>query len=166
MKKLIVISIVLSLSITLTTTVFAQTGGQVFINPPYMDEITVYTSDELILATGWGACTRGLVKAWINASSYEWYLDGNPIPIAGDQDSYWGPIELSGFAPNCIAGPGTSWRSSWRYPIGSLPAGTYTIRLTALIDHKIIDGADYDGDGKPDFYEGGSYKVIVHVVEP
>jgi len=166
MKKLIAISIVLSLAITLTTTVFAQTGGQVLINPPHMDEITAFTNDELVLATGWGACTRGLVKAYINASTYEWYLDNLPISIAGGQDNYWGPIEFSGSSPTCLAGPGTAWVSHWRYSIGSLPAGTYVISLTTVTSHKIIDGGDYDGDGKLDFYEGGSSEVTVHVVEP
>lgn len=166
MKKLIAISIVLTLAITLTTNVFAQTGKQVLINPCHMDEITAFTNDELILAQRWGACTPGLIKAWINASTYEWYLNDIPISIAGDQDNYWSPIEFGGSSPNCLAGPGTGWNSYWRYSIGSLPEDTYKIRLTISSHHKMIDGGDYDGDGKLDFGYGLSCDVTLHVVEP
>jgi hypothetical protein len=165
MKKAIVGLIVLSLLITLTTTVFAQTGNQILVIPYYQDEITVTTEDELILAAGWAACTPGLVNAWINASYYQWYMDSIPILSADEALDYWGPIEPRGPYPYCLIGTGNIWGSSWRYSIGSLSAGTYVISLTYGANHKIIDGGDYDGDGRLDFFEGQREEaVIVHVV--
>lgn len=165
MKKLIVVLIVLSLSINLTTTVFAQTGDQILVIPYYQDEITVTTEDELILAAGWAACTRGLVNAWINASYYQWYLDDQPILSAEEAFNYWGAIEPRGPNPYCLIGTGNIWGSSWRYSIGSLPVGTYEISLIYGTNHKILDGGDYDGDGRLDFFEGQREEaVIVHVV--
>ena len=167
MKKLIVISVILILAITPATSVSAQTGDQVLVTPYFQDEITVSTEDELILASGWAACTPGLVKAWINASYYQWYMDSTPILPEEDAFNYWGPIEPRGSSPSCIIGTGNIWGSSWRYSIGSLTAGTYVISLTYGSDHKMIDGGDYDGDGHLDFFEGEREKaVIVHVVEP
>jgi hypothetical protein len=171
MKKLIAVVIVLSLAIALITTASAQTGNQVLLKPTIVPhEITVTSEDELILHTGWGACTYGLVKAWINASNYYWYLDDESILPAEDVNNYWGPITgpIEPEGPStCIAGPGTGWVSYWTYSIGSLPVGTYEVKLTIDTDHKFLDGGDYDGDGKIDFFvDGWNASVIVHVVEP
>lgn len=166
MKKLIAISIALCMAITLTITVVAQTGEQVTINPPFMDEITVFTNDELVLVTGWGACTPGLVKAWINAADYQWYIDDDPILSAEVARDFWSPIESRGPNENCLIGNGDLWVSLWDYSIGSLPVGDYEISLLYGTDHKMIDGGDYDGDGHPDFLGYWESSVTVHVVEP
>ena len=166
MKKLIVASLILVLMIAPSTSAFAQTGSQVLVFPHLDDEITVTTEDELILAIGWGACTPGLVKAWVNAAFYQWYIDGSPILSAAEAPNYWGPIEPRGQNEYCLIGNGNLWASSWRYSIGSLPAGDYVISLIYGTNHKMIDGGDYDGDGHLDFLGYWEHSVTVHVAEP
>lgn len=166
MKKLIVASLLLVLMIAPVNIAFAQTGDQILVSPPFQDEITVTTEDELVLSIGWGACTPGLVKAWINIADYHWYKDGNPILSAAQATNYWGPIELRGPNPVCLIGTGNMWAASWRYSIGSLSAGDYEISLIYGTDHKMTDGGDSDGDGQLDFYRYLDGSVTVHVVEP
>ena len=164
MKKLIVASLILLLMTAPSASAFAQSGSQVLILPAFQNEITVTSEDELILAIGWGACTPGLVKAWINAAYYQWYI--NDILSAEQALNYWGPIESRGPNSACLIGAGNLWAASWRYSIGSLPAGDYEISLIYGTNHKMIDGSDYDGDGKLDFLGYWEHSITVHVVEP
>ena len=164
MKKRIVIATILVLALV-PVTAFAQSGSQVLILPAFQDEVTVTTEDELILGIGWGACTPGLVTAWIKAADYHWYMDGSPILSAEQAQNYWGPVELRDPNPACLIGKGDLWAASWRYSIGSLSAGDYKISLIYGTDHKMTDGGDSDGDGQLDFYQHLEASVIVHVVE-
>jgi hypothetical protein len=166
MKKLILTFVILMLMIAPSTSAFAQTSNQVLILPHVDDEVTVTTEDELILAIGWGACTPGLVKAWINAAYYQWYIDNQPILSAEEALNYWGPIEPRGPNPYCLIGAGNLWAASWRYSIGSLPVGDYVVDLTYGTNHRMIDGGDFDGDGHLDFFGYWEESVTVHVVEP
>ena len=167
MKKLIVISLILCLAFALTSaTGFAQSeGGSVLINPVFQDEVTVSTDDELILHIGWGACTRGLVRAYITAAHYQWSLGGDPILPHEETAQYFGPIHRVGAVDGCLAGDGTLWRSYWDYSIGNLSPGTYEIRLLRWLAHPVIDGGDWDGDGRIDFFEGemGDDTITVYV---
>lgn len=168
MKKnslLITILLITSLLI-MATPAFAQAGNQVEIFPSFQDEVTVTTEDELILGIGWGACTPGLVNAWIHEADYHWYMDGSPILSAEQAANYWRPIEQRELNPACLIGKGNLWTASWRYSIGSLPAGDYEISLIYGTDHKMTDGGDSDGDGQLDFYRHLEESVTIHVVEP
>lgn len=164
MKKLIVISAILVLLIV-PTTVFAQ-SNQVFVFPSFQDEVTVTTQDEIILGIGWGACTPGLVTAWIHAADYHWSMDSTPILSAKQAANYWGPVESRGPNSACLIGAGNLWAASWRYSIGSLSAGDYEISLIYGTDHKMTDGGDSDGDGQLDFYQQLETNVTIHVIEP
>ena len=167
MKKLIVISVLLCLAFApISATAFAQSPDSVEINPLYVDEITVSTDQELILRVGWGACTRGLVQAYITAAHYEWTLDGAPIFLDEETAQYFGPIEPMGPSDTCVAGNGTLWASFWRYPMGTLDAGTHEISVHQWLDHPVIDGGDYDGDGRLDRFTDQAWDgtVTVHVV--
>jgi len=175
MNRLVVISLILCLAFALTSaTVFAQldafsqSGHESFLIVPWaQDEITVSTHEELILATGWAACTRGLVQSYITAAHYQWNLDGDPILPDEETAQYFGPIEPRGEPEWCLVGNGTVWGSSWRYSIGTLSPGTYEITLLHWLDHPVIDGGDWDGDGRIDLFEGewADETVTVHVVE-
>lgn len=165
MKKLFLITIILVLLIA-PTTASAQSSNQVFIFPGFQDEVTVTTEDELILGIGWGACSPGLVTAWIHAADYYWYMNGSLMLSAEETLPYWGPVEQRGPNPACLIGNGNLWAASWRYSIGSLPAGDYNINLIYGTNHKMTDGGDSDGNGQLDFYEHLEASVLVHVVEP
>ena len=165
MKKLFLITTLLVLVIA-STTAFAQSSNQVFIFPGFQDEVTVTTEDELILGIGWGACSPGLVTAWISEADYYWSMNGSPILSADEALRYWGPVEQRDPNPACLIGKGNLWAASWRYSIGSLPVGDYMVNLIYGTNHKMTDGGDSDNDGQLDFYEHLEVSVVVHVVEP
>ena len=168
-KKLFVISVLLCLALVpISATTFAQSPESVEINPLFLDQVTVSTDQELILRAGGGACTRGLVEAYITAAHYEWYLDGVPIFLGEGTAQYFEPIEVIGPVDWCVAGNGTMWGSFWRYSIGPLAAGTYEISVLQWLDHPVIDGADWDGDGRLDRHGDTPWEgtVTVSVVEP
>ena len=169
MRKLVVISVLLCLAFApISATAFAQSSDSVEINPLFVDEKTVSTDQELILRAGWGACTRGLVRAYITAAHYEWTLDGTPISLDEETAQYFGPIEAVGPSDTCVAGNGTLWASLWRYSIGTLDPGTYEISVHQWLDHPVIDGGDYDGDGRMDRFgdQASEGTVTVTVQEP
>ena len=43
-------------------------------------------------------------------------------------------------------------RASWQYPLTELGPGEYELHSRIWTDHPLIDGGDYDGDGKPDLF--------------
>jgi len=144
----------------------AHNTSPVFVFPSFQDEVTVTSEDEIILGIGWGACTPGLVTAWLHAADYHWYMDGNPILSSKQAANYWSPVESRGPNPACLIGTGELWAASWSYSIGSLSVGDYEISLIYGTDHKMTDGGDSDGDGKLDFYQHLEANVTIHVIEP
>jgi hypothetical protein len=170
MKKLVVVSLLLCLAFApASATVFAQSGNNiVLIYPLFQDEITVTTEQELILGFGWAACTPGLVRSYITAAHYEWYLDSVLIVPDVDAAQYFGPIQPAGPVPWCLIGKGTSWKSYWTYSIGTLDSGTYVIRVISWLDHEVIDGSDIDGDGRLDHWGDTIWDgtVTVYVKDP
>jgi len=144
----------------------AHNTGPVFVFPDFQDEVFVTSEDEIILGTGWGACTPGLVTAWLHAADYHWYMDGNPIVSSKQATNYWGPVASRGPNTACLIGTGELWAASWRYSIGSLSVGDYEISLIYGTDHKMTDGGDSDGDGRLDFYQQLEANVTIHVIEP
>jgi hypothetical protein len=69
-------------------------------------------------------------------------LDGQPL---GDADQYWGEV---------MEDP-DGYKVRWRYPLGTLPAGTHRVELTVSADSAISDGFDSDGDGQADIFGPG-----------
>jgi hypothetical protein len=170
-----------ALLLTLTLTILAVVpataladGSEVPIIPWIPDQDWhIYPGDQGVVRSGWGACSPGLVKAWIRASNYVFTLE-----VEGEQpfltltpeeiDQLWGPIEPFVFSPDvCVAGRKPS-SAVWRYELGTLDAGRYVLRYSHWVDHQLIDGADYDGDGKPDMFTPASlqrvraHTIIVH----
>jgi hypothetical protein len=134
---------------------------------PNGGEITIHSDQPIILGTGWGACTKGLVRAFIRGAALHWEINGEPIfSYDLEAQKYWGSITVSGTSDLCVVGDGTVWRSDWRYPYGTLEPGDYSIFLEGSVRHRLIDGGDYDGDGKPDRFIGvyTTYAVTVHVI--
>jgi len=144
----------------------AHNSGPVFVFPGFQDEVFVTSEDEIILGIGWGACTPGLVTAWLQTADYHWYMDGNPILSSEQAAHYWSPVESRGSNPACLIGAGNLWVASWRYSIESLPVGDHEVSLIYGTDHKLTDGGDSDGDGQLDFYQQLEANVTIHVIEP
>ncbi len=167
MKKLIVVVVVLSLTMTLSPTVVsAQSGGNsVLVSPWLDDEITVSPDQELILAWGWGACTPGLVTAFAKTVQVQWYLNGSSILPENEGIKYWGPVENRGPESQCLIGNGDLWGSSWRYSLGHLSVGVYQVSMTWKLDHQLLDGGDWNGDGHLEFFQGEVTDTITIYVE-
>ena len=86
------------------------------------------------------------------APSYDYSLDGEPLPF----DFVWDrPVAVPtspGFEDSCIAGPknGQGWWIYAEYPIVFDEPGDYEIGAVITTRRPLIDGGDYDGDGKID----------------
>jgi hypothetical protein len=175
MKKRIYALLLLFFAFTLTfTTTFAQSNNEsVLIHPllfPDGSTITISSDQEIILGFGWGACTPGLVRAYIHAAHLDWSLNGQLIFPSDEASQYWvliGPIDPS-TGGTCIAGNGTLWGARWRYSMGNLGPGIHQIHFHHWVSHRIIDGWDSDGDGKMEVYNGtlDDWSVTVNVVDP
>ena len=121
----------------------------------WSDVVTVQAYDELVLRSGWRACTPGLVTAFVKAAHVDLTINGDPLYPEGDDTLYWDPIEPFEFEGCTVAPNGNQASvSRWRYPLGSLLPGTYEVYAHMWLDHPIIDGRDEDGDGQMDVYKG------------
>jgi hypothetical protein len=168
MKKILVALITLGLLLAPISAVQAQSTVRISLDIA-PDPVYVNADDNIVLYHGWGACTRGLVQAYLSAVHTEMSFDEGPLYIADGRDQYWGSITKmpDGYwVPSCIAGnQKTSSAVYWEYPLGVLSAGEYEVYYTQYLDHPVIDGADYDGDGSLDRWAGvlveRSFTIIV-----
>ncbi len=168
MRKIFVAFIVLGLIFATTLTAQAQETVEITLhNAP--DIVYVQTGDNIILRTGWAACTYGLVRSFQNAANYKLMLDETVLVSPENDNAYFTPIEPADVTTHaCIAAPNGQnlSKTDWRYPLGQLEAGTYEIYAHVWLDHRIIDGGDYDGDGHVDFMEGTLFeRTITLIVE-
>ena len=160
MKQLIVALSVFSLLFVPISTVQAQTNGETIVVNLNIapDPVYVNADDYIVLRHGWGACTPGFIQQYLNAVHTEVTINDVLVSEADGNDQYWGAITEApdgNWVSSCIAGNQHSSRVvDWRYPLGTLTPGAYVIHFYYWFDHKIADGADYDGDGHLDIFEG------------
>ena len=140
----------------------AEDGGEFVIRPTRIQppdgsvDIYVPLGDNIIIRSGWGACTRGLAQAWTKQNKISLWVNGESVFSSSEESrSFWGEPESYLFPgeSSCINDKNTGWRVYWDYPLGELTEGTYTIHYEENVDHPFLDGGDYDGDGKPDIDE-------------
>lgn len=134
--------------------------GAVFINP--WSDGGYYSISEgqvAFIRSGWIACKRGLVQAFINASHFQVVLEHEGTVVLAltpeEVESLWGQIEPSQFSdPGCSCLSGKDpYAAHWQYELPQdLAAGNYDLVTTIEIDHTVVDGADCDGDGKVERY--------------
>ena len=53
----------------------------------------------------------------------------------------------------CANGSNTLWVVDWEYELGELALGNYPVHFTENVRKPFTDGADYDGNGLPDFFD-------------
>ena len=132
---------------------------------PWWSDVTVRAVDEVNLNLGWGACTPGLVKTFQQAAHIDITINGEPLYPEGDDGLYWGtiePLELDG----CKAAPNDEQGSvsRWGYTLSPLEPGIYEVYVHYWLAHPIVDGGDWDGDGKIDKFEGTFVENTVLIV--
>ena len=130
---------------------------EVIITPWRDGEVYIIGPGEVgVIRSGWGACTGGLVQAYIKASNYELALDDVLLLTPEQVDELWGPPEP--FVPDppyedVCPGKTRPMRARWRHPLSGLAPGSYQLHSLIWTDHPLIDGGDYDGDGRPDLFQ-------------
>ena len=165
MRKFVAAALLVCIA-TVMASVSAMAQAEDVLVIPYIWDpaTTVYSDQNIVLGAGWGTCRRGQALGFLTATNISWSLEGGTIDQAsGDTNNYWGapylrPVMLPGEL--CLGDPiENGWWTDWRYQLGQLPAGVYTLHFSWWLDHPVIDGADLDGDGRPDVYEG----IVVEV---
>jgi hypothetical protein len=91
---------------------------------------------------GWVTVESEQAAEYVRLTRTQLTLDGQPL---GDADQYWGEVmeDPDGYAVH------------WRYPLGTLEAGTHRVELSISSDTAFTDGFDSDGDGQLDFFGPG-----------
>jgi hypothetical protein len=162
----VLLSLLLLSGLVAATGVAGDGNGEIIITPWKKDQTYhIHPGQIGVIESGWGACTAGLVRVYIKVSNYELALNGETILTPEQVDTLWGPIEHHepdpGYEDVCN-NKTAGFRASWRYALDGLQPGEYDLHSRIWIDHTLIDGGDYDGDGKPDLITPDSYYYDTH----
>ena len=113
----------------------------------------------------WGACSPGLVTAYITGSHTDVTLDGEPLLSPEQIDRLWGPVTVQRTDDACLIGD-TIYISHWYYELTLEPrAVPYVLHTEFFLDHPLRDGGDWDGDGKMDLFPAGLLRVTDNQVQ-
>lgn len=158
MKSLFSVTLLLLLLAGLVAAAGVAGQEEVVINLGRNGVYEVSPGQVAVLRAGWGACAPGLVRAYIKASNWTVTLDGEVILTPDDVDGLWGPVEVYDEPPagyDACVGVGRPAHAEWRYillPGEAAPGVPHVLQAQMRLGHIVIDGADLDGDGKPDKY--------------
>lgn len=169
-RKISAVFIVVLLTIILTSAATAQ-SEEVVIHPlrDRNKTFTVHVGQVVKIRYGWGAASRGLVQSYINAVDQEHTLNGASLFASSrEAKQYWGPIEPA--TPATVAlcpnkPQDTLFFSYWVYRLPDLPPGAYNLHTDVSVNHPMIDGCDWDGDGKLDRGDASWWSTITIIVE-
>lgn len=151
MRRILSLASGLVLALTMTAPATAA-APPIRINPFHMDEVTVTTSDSVILEVRWGACSKSLDQRFIGLADVAWTVDGIDFPTK----TKWTkpePVVIEGTSP-CVSGTTTGWYAYGQSPTSFPTPGVYVIAASMTTRIAITDGGDYDGDGIADLMGG------------
>jgi len=165
-KSIVLLVGLVALALTFSVTM-AEESNTEYCHPVFDDHCWVEPGEELVIRHGWLTCRRGLVKAFLMAiEEQEYTLNGVPLWGTQEASQYWGPIQEE-WTPRlefCMGHPSTGYRTYWEHEL-DLDPGVHVLHLTLLLRHPIIDGGDWDEDGRPDLFSGQLHDdtVVIHV---
>ena len=180
MRRILALMATMLLAVTAALPVrAAEPVGPVYpFHPGQYDGTTVEVGQTLLLGNHWGGCVPGLVTEYAKASVHTWSINGEPLAtaaawtraIAVDLNPHpWAEPDMSACVGQAAArlAPYGFW-AFWQYPIVFSEPGDYVIQLVSTITRPVLDGGDYDGDGRPDIFRGSTsdYSITIHVVTP
>ena len=173
-KKLWLITIlVLSISFISTSALARSKQDDVFeiwprdIDPPDGSvDIIVPEGQNILIRTSFRSCSRLLSKVWTFTDIISLDVDGESV-VSTRRDSWqhWSrpiPIPNEDGIP-CVNGSETLWIVNWEYDLGALAPGDYFVHFEENVRKPFTDGADYDGDGRRDFFEW-HVRVDFHII--
>jgi hypothetical protein len=139
----------------------------------------VKTNESIMMHWWWFAYSPGQVKEFLGAASDVYIItnaDGSykkvitadearkyfTDPFPANPEVFWNATTPNGY----------SWASAWEYPLGRLPAGTYTVTFEETLRHTVNDGfhlfRDYETGERmypvPDIYLPGKYINISTII--
>lgn len=175
-----IILLILATMFIVTTGVSAQEDPAIVFVFEEGEPVTVGTNQPIVLGHGWFATAPGQVNEFLTAHQLQVVLKdaaGNPVRTLSDSelDMYWSDIYSSPLDPfPFIDCPMPNlWSADLFYPLGTLPAGQYTLETTETLTHAVNDGLHVctllgePWAPTPSLYEAGSehFTVIINVVE-
>lgn len=166
------VAVLLALSVAVPA-VSAQ--SPVLVEVCWSDTVEVSHLDDITLGCGWGAKTEGLVRMFLNGDVQSLELKdgtGHVVRALDPEDAarYWSDpfmVKASDFGFECR--PDTTWASAWRYPVGTLAAGTYTLTVNETYLHPVNDGIHTCSMGgerfpPPSLYPAGPLPTVVMTI--
>jgi hypothetical protein len=164
-RKVVLFMLVVLLLAVLLPVVVAQEQEEVVLSIWNDGMVTIEPEQVAVIRAGWGACNKGLVRAYMNASYHEVLLDGESLLTSDQVDDLWGQVQPSPVSYEfCIQEPKPHF-AEWRYVLADLPPGEHELRSTITVTHPVHDGNDYDGDGKPDMFTPDNfYRETVNTI--
>lgn len=175
MKKILSLFLVLCLmSLTVISSIAkAETTEEVVIIPYFIppDEegnriVTITQNQFVILGVNWGACTKGLAQVWAKTAEVQVESGGQLLFPTITSSQYWSfPVVYESDISVCVMHTESAWRVQWRYPLGLLTIGDHVYHMDYWNDIIHFDGADYNSDGKMDFFNfRDSYDFTIRVI--
>jgi hypothetical protein len=174
-KILVLLPVALLTTIAFYSTAFGQAeeGDEVYIIPWQIPQdengnrvVTVREDQTVILGARWGACTRGLAQAWSRNANVHYQIDGNPL-LASTRDgrAYWTrPQAVARGETGCVNGSSIIRFVFWRYEYGTMAPGPHEVYIHYWIGHQLVDGGDWDGDGRVDHYPDWGLEVPFTII--
>jgi len=169
----------LALTVALPVRAAAPVGPVYPFHPGQYDGTTVEVGQTLLLGNHWGGCVPGLVTEYTRASAHAWSINGEPLATPADWTHAiavdWNPHPWVPGGPDMsacvsqVAARTTTYGfwAFWQYPVVFSAPGDYVVRLVSTLARPVLDGGDYDGDGRPDIFGRdwlSDSSITIHVV--
>jgi hypothetical protein len=127
---------------------YQSMGDPVVINPFFSPaDVTVSSSQTIVVRWGWKAATAGIVRRFIRNTEQSHLLDGSLLFATSFPNEGWGRIQRDDPAAECGSVRRPTMLSWWTLDVGSLAPGDYLLQSTIELGNELSDGCDWDNDG-------------------